>query len=89
MGRPIFLTLLEYDPMKKNAILAGLLVSGLIGLSGCDQGAAPATPKKEEQKASQTAPTTPPAVAANSETAGQAAEPSNLVFVKLSVPNMT
>jgi len=88
MGQPIFLTLLEYDPMKTNAILAGLLVSGLIGLSGCDQGAAPATPKKEEQKTSQTAPTTPPAVAA-APSAEKPADASNLVYVKLNVPNMT
>jgi hypothetical protein len=78
---------LENDPMKTNAILFGLLVSGLIGLSGCDQGAAPAPAKQEEKKTSQTAPTTPPAVAATS--AEKPVDASNLVYVKLNVPNMT
>lgn len=71
--------------MKTNAILFGLLVSGLIGLSGCDQGAAPA--KQDEKKTSQTAPNTSPAVAATS--AERPTDASNLVFVKLNVPNMT
>ena len=78
---------LETDPMKTNAILFGLLVSGLIGLSGCDQGTAPAPAKQEEKKTSQTAPTTPPAVAATS--AEKPVDAGNLVYVKLNVPNMT
>lgn len=73
--------------MKTNAILFGLLVSGLIGLSGCDKGSTPAPAKQDEKKTSQTAPTTPPAVAATS--ADKPSNDSNLVFVKLNVPNMT
>ncbi len=87
MGRTMFVTRLEYDRMKTNAILAGLLVSGLIGLAGCDQGAAPATPPKDAQKTSQTAPTNRPADTAA--TAEKPADSSNLVYVKLNVPNMT
>lgn len=74
--------------MKTNAILAGLLVSGLIGLSGCEQAAAPPA-KQDPAKTSQTAPTTPPAVANNSKAADKSAEPSALMYVKLTVPNMT
>ncbi len=74
--------------MKTNAILAGLLVSGLIGLSGCGgQSAAPTTPKSDEPKTSQSAPVTPPETASADPAAP--ADSTNLIYVKLNVPNMT
>lgn len=74
--------------MKTNAILAGLLISGLIGLSGCDQGATPAAPQKDQPKTSQSAPV-PPAASSAPQTADTAAQPGNLLYVKLNVPHMT
>lgn len=68
--------------MKTRAVLLGLLVSGLIGIAGCNSGAAPAPKKEEPKKTSQVQPNNP----------GNTATPANsdsLTLVSLSVPNMT